>query len=225
MSFTRLAAVILSCLAAAVLLLTAAWMLVGRGDQPQENLAVQIISPTDLPDPSHTTAAPDPAPDQSSDPAPDQTGIAVYVTGSVVNPGVYSVAADQRLKDVLDLAGGPTEDADLNRINLAAYVSDAAHYKIPSVNEPSDDVVREPVTGEAQNEVVGGSCDTPVNINTASAKCLESLPGIGGVRAASIVDYREQVGLFASVGDITAVSGIGDGTYRRIENMITVGGP
>ena len=69
---------------------------------------------------------------------------------------------------------------------------------------------------------VAEGCQAPVNINTASGQCLETLPGIGGVRADSIVTHRERVGPFASPEAITEVSGIGDGIYRRIADMITV---
>ena len=79
--------------------------------------------------------------------------------------------------------------------------------------------------GSAPNADEAGqseSCPSPVNINTASVRCLETLPGIGGVRAESIVAHREQEGLFANPEAITDVSGIGDGIFRRIAELITV---
>ena len=148
----------------------------------------------------------------------------MYITGEVVNPGVYSVASGERLDAVLQLAGGATESADLGRVNLAAYATDAAHYHIPVAGES----VRpgEPLgDGSAPNADEAGqseSCQPPVNINTASAQCLETLPGIGGVRAESIVAHREQEGPFANPEAITDVSGIGDGIFRRIVELITV---
>ena len=78
-------------------------------------------------------------------------------------------------------------------------------------------------TGTA-NDGVAPACVVPVNINTATAECLETLPGIGSVRAQSIVTHREQSGPFVTTGGITAVSGIGDGIYGRVADMITVGG-
>ena len=153
------------------------------------------------------------------------TEIAVYITGAVVNPGVYSATSDQRLHDVLTLAGGPTDDADLDRINLASRLTDATHYKIPSVDDAEPDG---PATGEEQ--ITGSEtlpmenpCMVPININAATAECLETLPGIGAVRAESIVAHREQMGPFIAAEDITAVSGIGDGIYQRIAEMISVG--
>ena len=62
----------------------------------------------------------------------------------------------------------------------------------------------------------------PININAATAECLETLPGIGTVRAESIVAHREQMGPFVVAEDIKAVSGIGDGIYQRIADMIAV---
>ena len=232
MSFKRLTVVSLSCLAAAALLLVAGWMLVGRGDQSHDAASIQIIAPPE----SVAEAAPPEAQVSVTDPAlgsaPARPDIAVYITGAVVNPGVYSVLPDQRLQHVLELAGGPTSDADLSRVNLAAYVSDATHYKIPSHEEYSHEEYSDdenlqpppPASGGATgDQAAGNACVAPIDINTATAECLQTLPGIGGVRAGSIVDHREQAGPFNTVGDITAVSGIGDGTYRRIESMITVG--
>ena len=148
----------------------------------------------------------------------------MYITGEVANPGVYSVARDERLDAVLRLAGGPTENADLDRVNLAAYVTDAAHYNIPAAGEPAGPgaTLDNRPTPNAVEVRESESCQTPVNINAASAKCLETLPGIGSVRAESIVDHREQEGPFASPESITEVSGIGDGIYRRIAELITV---
>ncbi len=227
----RILGVAVSVLAAVVILGVAAWMLVGNnGDSPNGSADVKIIPPVDAAaaDGSNSANAP-----VATDPVetPTPVNIAVYVTGEVVNPGVYTVAEGVRLTGVIDLAGGPTENADLNRINLAAYVSDAAHYRIPALGETGDGSVETGAvaavgdgTGTASQESVP-TCAVPVNINTATAECLETLPGIGAVRAESIVAHREQAGPFLTAEDITSVSGIGNGIYGRIADMITAGGP
>ncbi len=220
----KLIAVGISGAVALPLLFVAAWMVFAGGAGEPEPDGVQIIAPAETSEPGAVgppgaiTQAPTPSPTA----LPEE--ITVYITGEVVNPGVYSVARGERLDAVLRLAGGATESADLGRINLAAYATDAAHYNIPAAGE----TVRpgEPLSdGSAPNADEAGqseSCQPPVNINTARVQCLETLPGIGGVRAESIVAHREQEGPFASPEAITDVSGIGDGIFRRIAELITV---
>lgn len=222
---TKTLAIGASFAAALLLLALAGWMMLRGGTPTSQPEGIQIIAPEsaaeletgDVPPATSTAAAP------VDDTAPDR--ITVYITGEVVNPGVYTVTPGDRLDTVLQLAGGPTHDADLRRINLAAYATDAAHYSIPAAGDPT--VVPAPATEPAlqTSKELGPSvgCQAPVNINTATAQCLETLPGIGGVRAGSIVAHREQAGPFASPESITDVSGIGEGTYLRIAEMITVG--
>lgn len=206
------------------LLFVAAWMVFAGGANKSEPDGVQIIAPERTPAPE---VAVSPAPTTSTEPLPDLTHpqqIAVYITGEVINPGVYTVADGERLDTVLQLAGGPTAKADLSRVNLAAYVADAAHYRVPEVGEPvlPGEVASDGPTLNAAEVDTPQGCQAPININTATAQCLETLPGIGGVRAESIIAHRKQEGPFASSEAITDVSGIGDGIYGRIAEMITV---
>ena len=224
-----------SVLAAVAVLGAAAWMLIGSGPgAPHDEAEVRIIPPVDAAN-ADASGGVDTAGDDRHDETPVPLDIAVYVTGEVVNPGVYTVAPGQRLTDVVNLAGGATENADLDRINLAAYVSDAAHYRIPAIGETSDGAANT-AGGDAAaiagigddgagtaNDGAAPACAVPVNINTATAECLETLPGIGSARAQAIVAHREQAGPFVTTDGITAVSGIGDGIYGRVADMITVG--
>lgn len=225
----RILATLVSALAAVAVLGVAAWMLTGNsGDSPDTAADVQIIPPVDAAN-ANTSGGADAPVGARHDETPVPVVIAVYVTGEVVNPGVYTVSAGERLTNVVELAGGATENADLDRINLAAYVSDAAHYRIPAIGETGDgtantaggDTAVSDGTGTANDEAAA-VCAVPVNINTATAECLETLPGIGSVRAQSIVAHREQAGPFVTTDGITAVSGIGDGIYGRVADMITV---
>ena len=207
-----------------LLLCVAAWMIFSGPADAGEPDGIQIIAPNESVEPE-TTVAPitdtsAPATSEADPPEP----ITVYITGEVTRPGVYTVEKGERLDAVLRLAGGPTEDADLNRINLADYATDATHYDIPGAGEPIAPTGSLGTTSASQASEVTPSeaCQVPVNINTADAQCLETLPGIGGVRAESIVAHREQEGPFASPEAITDVSGIGDGIFRRIAEMITV---
>lgn len=223
----RLFAFGISGAAVLTLLGVAAWMVFNGSSDDRRPEGVQIIAPLEEP---NSDVDGSPAPTVSSlaptvTPSPQR--IAVYITGEVVNPGVYRVADGDRLETVLQLAGGPTENADLSRINLAAYATDTAHYRIPEVGETVG--AEEPLVDASKPDSIEASasqgCQEPVNINTASAHCLETLPGIGRVRAESIIAHREQEGPFPSPEAITDVPGIGDGIYRRIADMITVAAP
>ena len=271
----KLLALAVSSLAAIALLVVAGWMLLGGSDQPTAS-AVQIIPPPAADDGGKdggaetaagqsnadaagaaqagaaarsATDAPAAAAASASSPAsaapPDE--IAVYLTGAVVKPGVYAMRPGQRLADALELAGGPTGDAALHKINLAAYLADAAHYRIPAVGEAEAPAVASPpaaasppsgavAVAVAVAPIAGGSpaaapassspaasCGTPIDINAATADCLQTLPGIGRVRAESIVAHRQQAGPFAAAEGITEVSGIGSGIYGQIAKLITAG--
>ena len=220
----RLIAIGISTAVALSLLFVAAWMVFSSDTDGREPDGVQIIAPAESSEPD-AVGSPSitPSVEAQSEAMPPQQ-ITVYITGAVVNPGVYTIAKGERLDAALRLAGGATDNADLSRINLAAYATDAAHYKIPEAGEPvgAGEPLGDGPAPNADEVAVSDSCQPPVNINTASAKCLETLPGIGSVRAESIVAHREQEGPFASPEAITDVSGIGDGIFRRLGELITV---
>lgn len=137
--------------------------------------------------------------------------LAVYVTGAVASPGVYYLPEESRVQDALEAAGGPALNADLNRVNLAQRLHDEDHLYFPEVGEES----LPPTSGM-------GSGATLININTASAPELETLPGVGPALAQSIVDHRETHGPFASVEEITEVRGIGQAILDEIRELVTV---
>ena len=151
-----------------------------------------------------------PLPTQALDPTPDT--IRVYVSGAVQSPDVYSLFQDSIVKDAMEAAGGPTDDADLERINLALPVSDGQHVHVPRKGEDNPPV--QPPSGQPES---GGK----VNINTADPDLLESLPGIGPALAQRIVDHRQSHGPFERIEDITEVSGIGDAILESIQDLIT----
>ncbi|MEA3459697.1 MAG: helix-hairpin-helix domain-containing protein, partial [Chloroflexota bacterium] len=134
--------------------------------------------------------------------------------GAVANPDVYTLPPESTIKDAVQAAGGPTEKADLNRINLAQRVHDEEHIYVPEVGEE-----RLPVTSQPSSPGrVGGK----VNINTATAEELETLPGIGPAFAQRIIEYRQEKGPFASIEDIEKVKGIGEATFEKLRDLITV---
>ncbi len=133
--------------------------------------------------------------------------IKVYVNGAVHRPGVYRVQPEDRLEDVLALAGGLTRDADPSTVNLAMRVSDEAHFHIPSLGETP--LESTPAPGL-------------VNINTATMEELQTLRGIGEQKAGDIVHFREENGPFARVEDLLKVSGIGPKTLEDLRSLVTV---
>ena len=123
--------------------------------------------------------------------------LSVYVSGAVRAPGVYSLKSGTRLLDLIEAAGGAVGEADLSAVNLAVKLRDEDHWHVPLVGEA-------PAPGTSGNGAV--------DINTASKEQLMALPGVGEVKAQSILDYIESNGPFGSVEELLAVSGIGPAT-------------
>lgn len=146
--------------------------------------------------------------------------IKVYICGCVVNPDVYEVRDGSRIVDVLDLAGGPTNEACLEAINLASLVVDGQKIYVPSFDEISQS--EGIVFGDSNSYEIFGNQEKTVNINCATKKELESLPGIGSVLAQNIIDYRNKYGLFKSKEEIKKVKGIGEKKYEEIRELISV---
>ncbi len=136
----------------------------------------------------------------------------VDISGAVNNPGVYKVNKDTRLVNLIDKAGGLKENADIDAINQAAYVEDGSKIIIPELGSTESE------TTEATSS---SSSNGKVNINQASLDELTSLPGIGAVIAQHIIDYRS-ISRFDSIEDIKNVKGIGDATYEKLKDQITV---
>lgn len=145
--------------------------------------------------------------------------LTVYICGEVINPGVYEVDKGSRINDLIKIAGGISEKACLELINPAQKLTDGQKVYIPSAEERSEFVlsVNENDISDYENQTI-----KIININTASAKELETLPGIGSEIAARIVQYRELHGGFESIEALKNVSGIGEKKFNDIKEMITV---
>lgn len=141
----------------------------------------------------------------------------VHVAGAVRNPGVYELQPDDRVHGAIELAGGPTAEADLDGLNLAAVVADGQRIYLPAVGE----VDPATVPSGATPVEVGGSAG-PLDLNTATAVDLESLPGVGPATAAAIVDDRVRHGPFAAVDDLDRVPGIGPAKLASLRDLVTV---
>ncbi|KFF60667.1 hypothetical protein JF66_02830 [Cryobacterium sp. MLB-32] len=141
--------------------------------------------------------------------------IFVHVLGSVHNPGLFEVAAGARVMDAVAQAGGLTESADQAGINLARLLADGEQVYVPAIGESP----AVPIAGDGQGQV--GSPPAKVNINTAAAADLDTLPHVGPMMAQRIIDYRTANGLFSSVDDLRNVTGIGDKTFESLKDLVT----
>ncbi|MFW6115972.1 MAG: helix-hairpin-helix domain-containing protein [Chloroflexota bacterium] len=159
-----------------------------------------------------------PVPTATPPPTPTPHPIRVYVSGAVQNPAVYGFPIGSIVQDAIDAAGGPLADADLTRINLALELRDQQQVYVPREGDPHP----LPAVSGGQSETEG-STGGVININTATAKDLEALPGIGEVTAQRVIDYREANGPFETIEDIQNVAGIGPKTFEAIREMIAVG--
>ena len=135
----------------------------------------------------------------------------VYLSGAVRKPGVYLMAEGDRVIDAVEAAGGATEDAALESVNLAGRLQDEDHWHIPAVGE---DTAYSP-TGISDEPAV-------LDLNTATAEQLMVLPGIGEAKATAIVSYREEVGRFDDVEDLLEVRGIGDAIVEGIRDLVAI---
>jgi len=154
-------------------------------------------------------------PNLTPDPSPTVSLIHVHIAGEVKAPGVYTLPDGAIVQDAIDAAKGPTAQAREDLLNLAAILTDGQRIYIPSLEEvqPSLD------TGQRNTEMNAGVL---VNINTASQYELESLPGIGSVRAKAIIAYRTENGFFLAIEDLIKVDGIGETTFNELQQLITV---
>ena len=155
-----------------------------------------------------------PLPTATPLPAPTPAPVQVYVSGAVTRPDVYELPPESIIKDAIEAAGGATSEADLNRINLALSVADGQHIYVPHQGEESP-----PVSPPTQPpDTAGGQAGSKININTASQSEIETLPGIGPTRAQGIIEERP----YDSIEDIRKVPGIGEVTFQKLKDLITV---
>jgi len=188
-------------------------------------LAFGAMTLRDRPEPAPITIVP-PAPTSTQPATETPSPIQVFVSGEVKAPDVYALAPTSRIKQLVEAAGGFTEMANKDVINLAQPLADGVHVHIPAVNEtppPLQTELSNPVPLRNSGELDIGIGGGLVNINTAVLEDLDTLPGIGPVTAQKILDYRAVNGPFFNIEAIMAVSGIGEGKFEKIRELITVG--
>lgn len=139
--------------------------------------------------------------------------IKIHIAGEILNPGIYEIEENARVDDAIKLAGGTTESADLDKINLAYEIFDGEKIYIPSIFDE-----------EMEYNVSSGNVqgNGKININKADIQELQKISGIGESLANRIISYREENGKFSSVEDIKNVSGIGEKKFENIKDQIVV---
>jgi len=173
------------------------------------------IHPAPTPTPvEEPTATPTPTP------SPTLSEIVVFVSGAVNAPGNYHLPPDARVGDALDAAGGFTTDAQTNAVNLAAALHDGEHIHFPVKDEPTSTPTPTgtPTATPTPTDGGGGSVPGQINLNTATQAELETLPGIGEVKAAAIIANRP----YTSVDDLDRVPRIGPATIANLRPYVTV---
>lgn len=142
----------------------------------------------------------------------EQKKIVVHIAGQVVNTGVYTINSESRLNDLVILAGGLTEKADSNKINLAKKLSDGEKIYISAIGEIS----------QIHDETEQYDSNGKVNINTANKNELKNLTGIGDSTAEKIIKYREEKGDFKNIEEIQNINGIGEAKFNNIKDLICI---
>lgn len=154
--------------------------------------------------------------------------VIVDVKGAVKFPGVYELTAEDRIVDAVQLAGGYTDLANTKYINHAQKLQDEMVIYIPKEGEdlesqlaPMGQAVSLPSPSNSHNNTTSSN-EEKVNINTAEESVLTTLPGIGPSKAQAIIAYREENGPFKTVEDLNNVTGIGDKTFEKLKDQISV---
>ncbi|MBY0154429.1 MULTISPECIES: helix-hairpin-helix domain-containing protein [Cytobacillus] len=138
------------------------------------------------------------------------------IKGAVQKPGVYEAAEGDRVIDLLEKAGGLTDKADGTKINFALNITDEMVIYVPEKGEILEEATVE--DGKARGQQDNGK----INLNQANESELQMLPGIGPSKAAAIIEHRETNGPFKDVADLKLISGIGEKTFEKLKEHISV---
>lgn len=143
--------------------------------------------------------------------------IVVEIKGEVVNPDVYEINEGSIIRDLITKAGGLTNEANIDKINRADKLRDNQLIVIPNKNEISN--VKTNISSSSEGSA---SENGVININTATLEELQKINGVGEIKARSIIEYREKNGGFKSIDEMKNIDGIGDKTFEKMKDGITV---
>lgn len=155
--------------------------------------------------------------------APDEaTSVVVHVVGAVLHPGVYSLPCGSRVVDAVDAAGGALGNAALGSLNLARILADGEQVYVFTTDEAAAGVVT-PMAPAGGASSGSASASGLVDLNTATAQELDTLPGVGPSTAEKIVNDREANGPFTAPEDLMRVPGIGAKKFDALKDLVTCG--
>jgi len=149
----------------------------------------------------------------------------VHIVGAIKNPGVYQLEEKDRVINAIEIAGGATEEANLDAINLAAFIHDGQKIIVPFIISQDPDIQDKNIVftaNETSYSTNSFNSSNKININIVNSNALQSLPGIGPVLSEKIITYRKKNGSFETVDDIKEVSGIGVKKFEGIKDLICV---
>ncbi len=141
--------------------------------------------------------------------------VIIDVAGKVRRPGIATLPLGSRVVDALEAAGGARRGVNLTSLNLARLLVDGEQIVV-GVPPPGG------VAAPAASAASGGAPGPLVNLNSATQVELETLPGVGPVTAAAILQWRTDNGAFTSVDELLEVSGIGDATLAEMAPFVTI---
>lgn len=150
--------------------------------------------------------------------------VTVHVLGAVRRPGLIRLPLGARVADAIEASGGVADDVDIDRVNLAAVLSDGQRVYVARIGqEAAPGVASDPVGGGDASGADPTGTPARVDLNTATAQQLEALPGIGPSTASAILDERHRLGRFSSVDQLLEVRGIGDAKLGAVRDLVSVG--
>ena len=203
----------------AVVLAVMAWRSMGGGDDPAATASSSAYASD-----SRRPSASDPGAGASAEVSrrPDMPKVTlVHVAGEVRKPGVYRVGGDTRVIQAVRVAGGPTRDADLTHLNLAAPLVDGQQVVVPARPRAGAAGAGGGGAGGAGGSGTSGAGGGPVSLSSATAADLEALDGVGPALAARIVAWRDSHGGFSSVDALDEVPGIGPARMEALRPHLT----
>ncbi|SFK33532.1 competence protein ComEA [Amycolatopsis sacchari] len=180
-----------------LLLVGGSIMVLGGGPSPER--------PPLLPAAHDSPPVPAGSPSKAADAA-----LVISVVGKVRSPGLVTVPSGARVADALSAAGGALDGTDITALNLARKLADGEQLYV-GIAAPPAAVPADPASAPAK-----------INLNTASAEQLDSLPGVGAVTAKRIIEWRTQHGAFGSINQLQEVDGIGTAKFAKLRDQVTV---
>lgn len=167
-----------------------------------------------------------PAPTATAVPTETPGPVQVFVNGAVIQEAVYTLPTGSLAQDAIEAAGGFADDANVAVVNLAQPMFNGAQVYVPFNAEnnatPTAVIFTESAANNGLSKQASPSADGLVNINSADAAQLETLPGIGASTAQKIIAFRGENGRFTTIEEIMDVPGIGQGKFDQLQALITV---